>query len=53
MQLRLNFMPLCTINTFKMSIVSDVTLWNGIVADVPEENVQFQLDLECMLLQVF
>ena len=35
---------------FKPSIVPDVTLWNGITADVPEENVQVQLDLECMLL---
>jgi hypothetical protein len=50
MQLRLKFMLVCAIKMFKTSIVPDVTLWNGIVADVPEENVQVQLDLECMLL---
>lgn len=50
MQLRLNFMLACTINMFKTSIVPDVTLWNGIVAHVPEENVLVQLDLVCMLL---
>ena len=50
MQLHLNFMLVRAINIFKKSFVPDVTLWNGIVADVPEENVQVQLDLECMLL---
>jgi len=37
-------------NIFKTSIVPDVSLWNGIAADVPEKNVQVQLDVECMLL---
>jgi hypothetical protein len=30
-----------TVNIFKISIVADMTLWNGIVADVPEENVPY------------
>ena len=43
-------MLLRRINICKTSIVLDVTLWNGIAVDVPEENVRFQLDLEFMLL---
>jgi hypothetical protein len=35
---------------FKISIEPDVTSWNGIVADVPEKNVQVQLVLESMFL---
>jgi len=48
MRTRLNFILVRTLNIFKTFIVPDVTLWNGIAADVPEENVQVQLDLECM-----
>ena len=39
-----------TMNIFITYVVPDVTLWNGTAADLPEENVQVQLDLECLLL---